>query len=394
MNDTFELDSSLRALRGEVKETREALAVLSGVLPPSSTSYTVRGELHDWRSERAELTRRCAALEQALGEREARLDVMRKEADARLEAGDELLTIQAESAAASIRATEEAAGRALREIEARLLHARAEAQHADSLAAEARLATEARLVEQAEGHAAAMRLHDRRIVTAEARAETMSAENELLRSRVAELSVHAGATSLLNDLRASLGNIEVSDVQAVVVRLQTSALIWARHYAYTILTSYAVAASVNSLEAFVQNVCDVVFRGRGSAFSGELKTARQVPIVLTRWLDELSSAEPLRALRDVIMLELGRQPAGKLPRAASNAQVASAVREAVDGQLRLAAFATPSGTQHSALHQETVASIVSHFQLLFDVPALAGCSAFPCAQSGEREQLVSFVTPC
>ena len=325
----------------------------------------------EWHAERAAVTRRSAALALALQERDRQLAelterlecVAREEAQRSARLASSSAELRRHAAALHMPAPESleltpsgvlsllgAAQRAhAAELGAAQLEARRlalEVQRAESQALQ--VSRERSTAEEALGSQAAVlaeleRRHAQEQDAAAQRVAALEAENgSLLRAAHRRLDdEQAGLQRLLSRLGVS----DAEELEATVARLST------------------MASSVPSLEAFVRQVCAVVY-GDGLAYveDGAPKSAIAVPPILRAWTSRLRERERLEQFRAVVAHELARLPGARLPRGCSDAVLAAALRVAVSAEQR----------RQNGSFGRVHADIVAHLQVLFDVPVLAG----------------------
>lgn len=128
------------------------------------------------------------------------------------------------------------------------------------------------------------------------------------------------------------------------------------------------------MHAFVRDVCDIVAAGAPLVDDNvALQSARDVPVVLKGWLKRVRDAQQLQGFRDAVATTLARRPGAAALRRASDAQLVAAIVDGVAAQQRVQIADATFVLKERVAAME---AIVSHLQLLFDVPALAG--AIPC----------------
>lgn len=329
-----------------------------------------------------------------------------REAQLRAEAGRAAAAAERDALAASLAARDGALAALRAECgarEAELRSAEAAARAAGAALAEAAALRRAR----AAAHGDEVRGLLERAASSDGAARALSAECAALRARVGALVAHEGAAATLRAVCDELGVAALADGggggdggDGGAPQLQPP--VAAAELRPLVARLRAMAAAAPRLEAFVAAVCDAVFGARGAPFvpDGTPRAASAVPAVLAAWARDLRALAPLRALREAVAGEVARAPGGAaLPRGATDAQLAAAVRGAVDGQLRFAACccaAAPGpdgggggGGGLGAAHHAAAASIVAHLRLLFDIPSLAGCVP---RLSGLRSELAEGAT--
>ena len=227
-------------------------------------------------------------------------------------------------------------------------------------------AAEGRLVDEEARHESALRRLEERHSSVEQECHALLRQAQ---ARISELEGDNHRTLMVLHQHAAM-----HDAEATMQRLFTTLGVRdADELASTYAKLQVMASGVPALQAFVRDVCDIVASGSASADGTALRNAHDVPAMLRRWVANMDKLRQLQAFRDAVAIALARRPGANSLRHASDAQLAAAIGDGVTAQLRL------QKADGALVIKERVAAleeIVTHLQLLFDVPALAG--AIPC----------------
>ena len=334
-------------------------------------------------AERLHFTQRSHQLELVLKDRDARiqeltleLEGVREEEDARTATLRRLFGLPSDGQ--DLTAGVASALMALHsDHEAELMAVRLEA---DNLARELRMAqeqlaqsrqrcaaAESKLVDEAARHKSALRRLEERHSGVEEECRSLLRQAQ---GRIQELEGDNHRTLMVLHQHAAM-----HDAEATMQRLfATLGVRDADELASTYAKLQVMVSGVPALQAFVRDVCDIVASGNASVDgAAALRSAHDVPALLKRWLANLHELSALQAFRDAVSIALARRPGANSLRHASDAVLVAAIGDGVAAQLRL------QKADSALVIKERVAAleeIVTHLQLLFDVPALAG--AIPC----------------
>jgi hypothetical protein len=133
-------------------------------------------------------------------------------------------------------------------------------------------------------------------------------------------------------------------------------------------------AAVPSMVACLRDVCDIIASSAPLVDSDmTIRTARDAPAVLKHWVARLRDTKRLDAFREAVALALAKRPGASSMRRASEAELLTAIAEGVTAHQRIhAADSTFLRRERNAQME----AAISHMQLLFDIPSLAG--VIPC----------------